>query len=163
MRSIGWLICAALLSYPQVARASDDTTKQKLMGVWKLESFVVERVETRERSKPQGEHPNGYVIFTPDRFTAIITAQDRKPAQTDEERSKLLRSLFAYTGLYRVEDDRFITKVDVSWNESWNGTDQERIFRLEGDKLFVETLPAPAANQKVPGLVRGILVFSRSR
>jgi hypothetical protein len=162
MRYFVWLICFALLSSPQVARANDDL-KHKIIGVWKLESFFVESVETKERHKPYGEAPNGYLIITPDRFTALITGQVRKAAQTDEERAALLRTMFAYTGLYKLEGDRLTTKVDVSWNEIWVGTDQERIFRFEGDKLVAESLPAPGANQQVPGLVKGILTFTRSK
>ena len=47
-------------------------------------------------------------------------------------------------GRYRVEGGDFITGVEVSWNESWNGTEQRRHYRVEGDKLFVETAPAPS-------------------
>jgi hypothetical protein len=151
-----------IVSFSSMAQAGDDT-KQKLQGVWKLESFVVESLETKERKAIYGEKPNGYLIVTPERFVAILTGQGRKPAQTDEERSNLLRSMFAYTGPYTVEGDRLTTKVDVSWNESWTGTDQVRTFRLEGDKLFVETVPAPGPNQQVPGLVKAILSFSRSK
>jgi hypothetical protein len=32
----------------------------------------------------------------------------------------------------------------VSWNEEWNGTQQKRHFRLEGDKLFIESAPGPS-------------------
>ncbi len=151
-----------IVSFFSMAHASDDT-KQKLQGVWKLESFFVESIETKERKYVLGEKPNGYLIVTSERFTAVITGQGRKPAQTDEERSALLRSMFAYTGSYTVEGDHLTTKVDVSWNELWTGTDQVRTFRLDGDKLFVETLPAPGPNQQVPGLVKGILSFSRSK
>ena len=34
--------------------------------------------------------------------------------------------------------------VDTSWNEGWNGTEQRRRFRLEGDTLFIESAPAPS-------------------
>jgi hypothetical protein len=43
-----------------------------------------------------------------------------------------------------VEGNDFVTIVDVSWNEDWNGTEQRRRFRIEGDKLFIETAPAPS-------------------
>ncbi|WP_109143469.1 lipocalin-like domain-containing protein, partial [Bradyrhizobium sp. SUTN9-2] len=116
-------ICFALPSFPQELRANDDL-KQKLVGVWKLESFVTESVETKERRYTQGEKPNGYLIITPERLMTVITGQGRKAAQTDEERVALFRTLFAYTGTYKVEGDRLTTKVEVSWNESWVGTDQ---------------------------------------
>ena len=151
-----------IVSVSSIAQAGDDA-KQKLRGVWKLESLAVESIETKERKGVFGKNPNGYLVITPERFTAILTGQGRKPARTDEERSKLLQSMFAYTGPYAVEGDRLTTKVDVSWNESWTGTDQVRIFRLEGDMLLVETLPAPGPNELAPGLVKGILSFSRSK
>lgn len=160
MRAVVMLLFA--IPFFSIAHANDDA-KQKLQGVWKLESFYIESVETKERKYSYGEKPNGYVIITPERFTAVITGQGRKPAQTDEERAALLRSMFAYTGLYTIEGDRLTTKVDVSWSEIWTGTSQVRIFRLEGDRLFVETLPAPGPNQTMPGMIKGILSLSRSK
>ena len=52
--------------------------------------------------------------------------------------------MLAYTGVYSVEGDDFITKVEVSWNEEWNGTQQRRHFRIEGNKLFIESAPGPS-------------------
>ena len=34
----------------------------------------------------------------------------------------------------------------MSWNESFNGTEQRRFWRIEDDKLFIESAPAPAPN-----------------
>jgi len=50
----------------------------------------------------------------------------------------------SYTGKYRIEGNDFITTVDVSWNEIWNGTEQRRHDTIEGDKLFIESAPAPS-------------------
>jgi Lipocalin-like domain len=91
---------------------------------------------------------------------AVITAEGRKAAQTDEDRAALLRNMIAYTGIYKLEGDRWTTKVDVSWNESWVGTDQVRILRFEGDKLVGEGLPAPGANQQV---VKGVATWTKSK
>lgn len=52
--------------------------------------------------------------------------------------------MLAYSGKYRVEGHDFITTVEVSWNEEWNGTEQRRHFRIEGDKLIIESAPAPS-------------------
>jgi hypothetical protein len=49
----------------------------------------------------------------------------------DAERVALHKSMLAYTGKYRIESSDFITVVDVSWNEDWNGTEQRRHFRVE--------------------------------
>lgn len=52
--------------------------------------------------------------------------------------------MLAYSGNYRVEGGDFITRVDASWSEEWNGTEQRRHFRIEGDRLCVESAPAPS-------------------
>ena len=44
----------------------------------------------------------------------------------------------AYSGTYRVEGDRFITAVDVAWNLIWEGTEQVRQYRLEGDRMVLD-------------------------
>jgi ABC-type Fe3+ transport system substrate-binding protein len=43
----------------------------------------------------------------------------------------------AYTGMYRLEGDKWLTKVDVAWNPEWVGTEQTRFFKLDGDRLHV--------------------------
>jgi hypothetical protein len=52
--------------------------------------------------------------------------------------------MLSYSGYYRVEGGDFITTVEVSWNEEWNGTEQRRHYRIEDDKLFIESAPAPS-------------------
>ena len=77
----------------------------------------------------------------------IGTADNRQSGSSDADRVALHKSMFAYSGKYRIEGDDFITVVDVSWNEVWNGTEQRRHFRFEGEKLILETPPAPSLLQ----------------
>ena len=44
----------------------------------------------------------------------------------------------------RIEDHDFVAVVELSWNEEWNGTEQSRHFRIDGNKLFIESAPAPS-------------------
>ena len=78
------------------------------------------------------------------RAMALTTPENRAAGDSDAHRAALHKSMLAYTGRYRVEGDEFVTTVDVSWNEAWNGTEQRRKFRLEGDMLKIETAPAPS-------------------
>ena len=73
----------------------------------------------------------------------------------------LFRTAMAYSGRYRVDGGRFITKIDSSWNEAWNGTEQERFYKLDGDTLEVSTawMPNPLVSGNPIG--RAILSFSR--
>jgi Lipocalin-like domain len=114
-----------------------------LIGTWKLKSYVM-TTTTAERSTPFGEHPSGYLSYSPDgRMHAIGTADGRimphDIAATDEERAKLHRTMFAYAGTYSVEPGKVIHHVDISWNQVWNGTDQVRFYKLIGDTLTITT------------------------
>ena len=111
-----------------------------LVGVWKLQTYDVEFQDTGERKTPFGANPNGYIIFTLDgRMMATLSAEGRKSPQTDADRVAAFRSMIAYSGIYRLQDDRWITKVDTAWDESLVGTEQIRHYRLEGATLIVTT------------------------
>jgi hypothetical protein len=101
-----------------------------------------------ESEAPQdlfGAHPKGFLVLTPEgRSIVVTTAEGRRGGMGDGERAALHKSMVAYSGRYRVEGHDFVTIVDVSWNEDWNGSEQRRHFRLEGDKLFIESAPAPS-------------------
>lgn len=154
------LVSIALMLAAQFASA-DDTIR--LVGVWKLLSFEAEFQDGRPRTPWHGGlSPSGYIIFTKEgRMMAMIEGNGRKPARTDEERGALLRTMFAYTGPYRLEGGQWITKVDASWNAAWTGTEQTRYYKLAGDRLEVvsEWLKAP----NLPGepMSRGVLAFER--
>ena len=115
-----------------------------LVGTWKLVSWQV----ITDNEPPQnvfGAHPKGYLVLTPEgRSIVLTTAENRVPGMSDSERAALHRSMLAYSGRYRIEGHDFITTVEVSWNEEWNGTEQRRHFRIEGDKLLIESAPAPS-------------------
>jgi hypothetical protein len=115
-----------------------------LVGNWKLVSWQV----IGEGGEPQdvfGTTPSGYLVLTPEgRSIVLTTASGRKPGADDAARAALQKSMLSYSGRYRVEDGDFITTVDISWNEEWNGTEQRRHYRIEGDRLFIESAPAPS-------------------
>jgi hypothetical protein len=133
------LLILLFLSAPVVAEEADG-----LVGVWKLVSWQV-IVDNEPPQNVFGLHPKGYLILTREgRAIALTTAEDRTPGTGDAERAALHKSMLAYTGKYRIEGQDFITRVDASWNEEWNGTEQRRHFRIAGDKLFIESAPAPS-------------------
>ena len=133
-----------------------------LIGTWKVVSMQT-IVDGSEPQNNFGSQPKGYLVLTREgRMIGIGTAENRKGGTSDAEQLALYKSLFAYSGKYRIEGGDFITTVDVSWNESWNGTEQRRHFRIEGDKLFIETVPGPSA--LFPGKTGfGTLVFEREK
>jgi hypothetical protein len=137
---IGALALMAGVAISGPVRAADSDA---LIGNWKIVSWQV--VVGNETQNPFGSHPKGYLILTREgRAMAINTADNRKAGPSDAERAALHKSMLAYSGKYRIEGDDFITTVDVSWNEIWNGTEQRRHYRIEGDRLLIESAPAPS-------------------
>src|SRR6202161_3643736 len=130
-------ILFAMLFLPMLARADDAELRQKIVGTWKLVSVVYEDQATKERTPVYGEHPRGIQIATPQgRWLALRTSESRPVPKTDEERAQALKSMIAYTGRYRVENGKVITKVEAGWNEDWVGGEQVRNIRLDGETLL---------------------------
>ncbi len=157
------LLGLALLLAAVPARADDASDREKIVGTWKLVSVVYEDQESKARTPVLGQHPKGYQIATPEgRWLALVTADGRKVPQTDEERAQALRTMISYSGRYRVEGGKVITKVEVAWNEAWVGGEQVRFIRFEGDLLHIESPPMPHPN--VGGkVVRVIVTWQRDK
>jgi hypothetical protein len=65
--------------------------------------------------------------------------------------------MISYSGRYRVEDGKVITKVEVAWNEAWVGGEQVRFLRFVGDDiLHIESPPMPHPN--VNNTMVGVMV-----
>ena len=134
----------------------------EIVGAWKLVSFqsIADGEPPRDALGPD---PRGYMIVTREgRMMVHMTSSARKAGTDDAERVTLYKSIVSYSGRYRVEGDMFITTVDVSWNEAWNGTKQKRHFKFEGDKLLIDTARQPSVVS--PGkMAIGRLIWERER
>ena len=93
----------------------------------------------------------------------MLTADGRKPAKGVQDRADLLSSLVAYTGLYRLEGDKWITRVDVAWNPEWVGTEQARSFTVDVNRLQVLTPWRVMPNWAEKGMTRSIVTFERAK
>jgi hypothetical protein len=152
----------AAYCYLQLGLALAEDTARQLAGSWRLNSWTIQIIGG-EVTEPFGSNPKGRAVFTADGYVAfVIVAANRKPAANDEDSAALLKTLLAYTGKFTVDEDKFITKVDISWNELLTGQDQVRFFKLEGDKLTIRT--AEQASAVYPGKrVVGTLSWERER
>ncbi|MEI7638937.1 MAG: lipocalin-like domain-containing protein [Syntrophus sp. (in: bacteria)] len=155
-----WLAVLVLFLALVQPSLADDTAK--ILGTWKLVSFETEIQATGQKEPVMGRSPTGFVIFTTEgRAFFILAGEGRKPAKTDQERAKLLNSLISYTGMYRLEGDQWITKVDVAWSPEFVGTEQRRFFKVDGDRLNVLTTWGVHPNWPEKGMQRRILMFER--
>ena len=129
-----------------------------LTGAWRLVCYEVEIQATGGRLTPMGEHPSGYVMFSPcGRVWFMLTAQDRPV----NDPARLLDTMIAYSGRYEVEQSDWITHVDVAWDPAWVGTQQRRRFQFEDALLRVSTPWRVMPNWAEHGMTRSIITFAR--
>ena len=146
---------AALLACVALPATAGDA--ERIVGTWKLVSVVYEDAQTKERTPVLGAHPKGYQIATAGgRWLALVTAEGRPVPKTDEERANALRTMISYSGRYRLEDGKVVTRVEAAWNEAWVGTEQVRAYRFDGNLLHLESPPQPHPN--IGGRVVRIIV-----
>jgi hypothetical protein len=155
-RAIGILAIAILTASMAVAYGQEMTTKEKIVGSWKLLSFFDQSVDTGKTTDVFGENPRGYLIVTADgRIALIHVANSRKapsgPAPTDAEAAALQKTMLAYVGRYEVDPKpteaglAMTIRSEVASNPRLEGLDRKFVVRTEGDKLIFKTTP-PARN-----------------
>jgi hypothetical protein len=141
------IIFAAMLSLAgQEARA--DPIPAELVGTWRLVSNTLEEIPSGTRSDLFGPNPIGYIMYGADGRMMILQVRQQRPtpadaAVTGAEAEALFRSLIAYGGTYTVSGDVITHHVDISWNQSWTGTEQVRHFKIEGNRVELATDPSP--------------------
>jgi hypothetical protein len=139
-------LIALMCCFLAVGQAVADD-RAKLVGNWRLVSWVQEFQDGGEPRPEYGKYPIGYIIFTPEgRMMALIEGEGRKGPSNDQERAALLRSMIAYSGKYSLDGDKWTTRVDAAWHPDRRGSDQVRYFKVEGDKLTVTTPFMPSPN-----------------
>lgn len=151
----------ALLACSLVAAASAAAAgaapSSALVGTWRLVSF--EDVDGGQAVHRYGEKPLGIFIYTADGHVAIQIANPANPvcvapavkngpgrkdnlpvpACTADEMRALVDGYVAYWGTYTVDAAAGIVTHHVvsSLANGYAGTDQQRPFRLEGDRLVI--------------------------
>jgi hypothetical protein len=142
-------------------RNNQSNDDQSIIGTWRLVSFDAEDQVTGERWPTFGKAPKGRLMLMPDGYMMVIlTAEGRQPANTDADRAKAFKSMFAYSGKYTFEGESFVTDVDVASLTEWTGAQQVRTCRFVGSKLqFISKwAPSPVNPSRT---TRGIIEFER--
>jgi hypothetical protein len=145
------VLAVATSSVFTIAQAADS-----VVGTWRLVSWVEEETESKAVHKNFGDNPLGLLTYTADgRMMIMFTEPTRKaaaaPKATDAEAAQLYRTMVAYSGAYSVEGDKVTNKIEVSWNQVWNGTSQQRIVEVKDNHLTIKTPPfvSPFLNKQI--------------
>jgi len=145
VRLIYALVLVLLISTPSLGQ-------QSLVGTYKLVSLVAE-VDGKP-SYVMGKAPHGYLVLTPTHFIYFITAENRKFGTSVDDKAALLDSLIAYAGLYRVEGDKLLQTIEVSWSESEKGKIRVETLQLSGNRLTLKVGPMPFPRDPSKTLIR---------
>ncbi len=138
------------LLFVLLVSASALAAEEQLDGTWKLVSWKRTIVSTGETSDVMGKAPQGYVTYGRDGRVLCIMVSDKRPnidvtKMTDKDRVELYNTIIAYSGTYAFDGKTLKIKVDISWNESWNGTVQVRTVKFEGNRMIHSAEPTIGA------------------
>jgi hypothetical protein len=135
------LIAAAAPSYAQQA-----TTKDQLVGSWKVLSLKATAGD--KVSYPLGEQVAGYVTITPTRIWLLFVDSTRKApaaaALTDAEAVAMMKSQVAWTGKYTTAEQtpegiKLTARVDAASSQAIHDTDRVYFVRVNGNKMMVKS------------------------
>jgi hypothetical protein len=145
VRLILALILVLLIATPTLGQ-------QSLVGTYKLVSLVTE--VDGKLYESIGKAPHGYLVLTPTHFIYFITAENRKFGTSVDHKAALLDSLIAYAGVYRVEGDKLLQTIEVSWSESEKGKTRVETLELSGNRLTLKVGPMPWPRDPSKTLIR---------
>src|SRR5579864_3414615 len=158
------LLTLFLFGLPLVAAGADQSVTQQFIGVWKLVSYEL-RAPSGALSYPLGNDPVGRITYDAEgRMSAQLMRRnppnfsndDRRKATT-EEMVAAWRGYVGYFGTYTVDEKAgtVIHHVEAAWFPNFVGTEQVRHFKLQSDRLTLESDQA--------GGGRATLVWRRTR
>jgi len=138
--------------------------RARLTGTWRVISVDTEFRSSGKREPAFGPDPNGIFVFTAEgRAIALIAARERQPGDSLEQLAGLYRTMMAYSGPFRIEEDRLIVDVDISSNQAWTGGAQERFIKIADDSMEMVTPWMPSPFHEDRSVVRGVLTLERAR
>ena len=134
------ILAAALLASAGTAALAQ--TSNDIAGTWMVVSVKEEK--SGQTTDFFGPNPQGQMMFDSNgRFMQIlmrddvpkIVGQGRFQATPDEAQA-VLRSIAGYYGTYALpESGKLVLRIERATLANWNGTEQQRTFRIEGDEL----------------------------
>ncbi|WP_321878527.1 lipocalin-like domain-containing protein [Burkholderia cepacia] len=123
--------------------------REQLVGAWRLVSYEIRPRDGSAVTYPLGRDARGWILYTRDGYmSAQLMAAGRPPYAsgdlhrgTESECTAAARGYIAYSGPFHLDDDGTLThEMDVSLFPNWIGNVQQRVFRLDSDRLQLGTV-----------------------
>ena len=136
----------------------------RLAGTWRVLSVDTEFQSSGKKEPTFGPGPNGFFVFTPEgRVIALVTAREREAGNSPEQLAALQRTVMAYSGPFRMDGDKLTIDVDISSNQTWTGSAQERYIKIAGDSMEMVTPWMASPFHADRPMVRGVLTLKRAQ
>jgi len=120
------------------------------VGTWRLVAFESHTEDGRARL-PYGKAAQGYLTYTVEGYMCVAIMDASRPRFADasdfvdgtpEEQIAAGKRYISYAGSYVIRDERVIVHhIEVSLFPNWVGSDQERLFEFDGNRLTLSTPP----------------------
>jgi hypothetical protein len=132
-----------------------------VVGVWTLLS-VEFRASTGRMSHPFGPEPIGLLMVTKDGHLALQVMdphRDSLPSgdalgATAAERANAMQGFSAYSGTWKIHENRMTIRVRTSLFPNWVGHELQRDVELKGDILQMKSTSILAGGEEVASTVR---------
>jgi hypothetical protein len=134
---------------------------RQLVGTWRLLAW-----ESRDADGalvyPMGNDVLGYITFTSDgHMSGHLMKRGRvnfasgdvlRPSAAEAQEASA--GYVAYCGTYEITGEgTLVSHVELSLAPNWIGTDQKRLFELNGDQLTLSTPPLYAGGRRSSRLI----------
>jgi len=123
--------------------------RERLIGTWKLVSYVEKPVDGSAPFCPMGEEPQGIIMYTPDGYMSAQLMRTGRPRfkfgdwfrGSDEEIKEEALGYIAYSGPFHTDEEKqtLTHSMFVSLFPNWVGLTQPRVVKIEGDMLHLST------------------------
>jgi len=124
---------------------------ERLFGTWRLVSVSSTTSKGEPNDSPYGLDPVGFLTYGTDgRVTALISYGGRKPLSvgaSTEEQAEAFKTFLAYTGQFRLVDDKVHHHIEMSSIQNYVGRDLVRSVRFEGDRIVLVTPPTSVSGK----------------
>ena len=137
--------------------AQAPAASERLVGTWRLVSAgTFGRDGKFDPYAEYGPNPIGYLMYDATGHMCVSLSNPKHPRWVDAEKptdAEKLRSydaFFAYCGTYelREKERRVIHRPEESSWPHYIGTDQNRNYRLEGDRLILSDEETPPGGER---------------
>ena len=121
--------------------------RERLIGAWKLVSYVEKPVDGSPPFYPMGTEPQGIIMYIRDGY---MSAQLMRPGRplfapgdwfrgTDEEFKREALGYIVYSGPFHTDEEKqtLTHSMLVSLFPNWLGQTQPRVVRIDGDMLHL--------------------------